>query len=54
MNELRFATVTPQRRIRYESEHRQLVQAIKRRDAGGAREMTIAHLLGVKRNLLAR
>jgi DNA-binding FadR family transcriptional regulator len=51
---LKKRSVTRERRIQYQAEHRLLVKAIKRRDAGRAREAAVDHLLRVQRNLLAR
>lgn len=51
---LKKRSVTPQRRLQYQAEHRKLVQAIKRRDGAEACAMTLDHLLHVQRNLLAR
>ena len=50
---LKKRSVTPERRLQYQREHRQLVDAIKRRDVTAAREAALDHLLRVQRNLLA-
>ncbi|MEO8278543.1 MAG: FCD domain-containing protein [Ideonella sp.] len=49
---LKRRSVTPQRRIEYQQEHRALVEALKDRDAERARALCVAHLLHVRRNLL--
>ncbi len=49
---LKKRSLTPERRLAYQLEHRDLVRALKRRDPAQAREMAIAHLLHVRRNLL--
>ncbi len=51
---LKRGSVTPERRLQYQHEHRQLVQAIRQRDLAGARAMSLEHLLRVQRNLLNR
>ena len=43
--------VTPERRLRYQEEHRAIVRALKARDAESARESIIAHLQHARRNL---
>jgi DNA-binding FadR family transcriptional regulator len=50
---LKKRSVTRERRVQYQAEHRQLVKAIKRRDAAQARKAALDHLLRVQRNLLA-
>jgi DNA-binding FadR family transcriptional regulator len=49
---LKKRSVTPERRLQYQAEHRQLVQAIKSRDVDEARAVALEHLLRVQRNLL--
>jgi DNA-binding FadR family transcriptional regulator len=49
---LKKRSVTRERRVQYQAEHRQLVKAIKRRDAAQARKAALDHLLRVQRNLL--
>jgi DNA-binding FadR family transcriptional regulator len=49
---LKKRSLTPERRIAYQQEHRALVQAIKSRDPALARERAADHLLHVRRNLL--
>ncbi len=49
---LKRRSVTPERRVQYEAEHRALVQAIKDRDLPQAKALATAHLLHVRKNLL--
>lgn len=49
---LKKRSLTPERRLAYQMEHRALVQAIKSRDPALARELAADHLLHVRRNLL--
>ncbi len=49
---LKKRSLTPERRLAYQREHRALVQAIKNRDPALARELATEHLLHVRRNLL--
>ena len=49
---LKKRSLTPERRLAYQKEHRALVQAIKNRDPALARERATEHLLHVRRNLL--
>ena len=49
---LKKRSVTPERRLQYQAEHRALVKALKRRDVQAAREAAVAHLERVQRNLL--
>lgn len=49
---LKKRSLTPERRVVYQDEHRQLVGAIKDRDQVRAKALTIEHLLNVRRNLL--
>ncbi len=49
---LKKRSVTPERRVEYEKEHRRLVGALKDRDQAQARALAIEHLLNVRRNLL--
>lgn len=48
---LKDRIVTPERRIRYQQEHREIVRALKARDAERARAAIIAHLQHARRNL---
>ncbi|MBU6258338.1 MAG: FadR family transcriptional regulator [Burkholderiales bacterium] len=50
--QLKRRSVTPERRIQYQLEHRALVQAIKDRDLPQAKALAFEHLLQVRRNLL--
>ncbi|HKB54926.1 MAG TPA: FCD domain-containing protein [Ramlibacter sp.] len=49
---LKRRSVTPDRRVQYQAEHRALVQAIKNRDLPQAKALAAEHLLHVRRNLL--
>ena len=49
---LKKRSLTPERRLAYQSEHRQLLQALKARDPVQAKALAIAHLLHVRKNLL--
>lgn len=49
---LKQRSVTPERRLRYQREHRLIVNALRRRDGEAARNATLAHLEQVRRNLL--
>jgi DNA-binding FadR family transcriptional regulator len=48
---LKDRIVTPERRVRYQEEHRDIVRALKARDAESARASIIAHLQHARRNL---
>jgi len=48
---LKDRIVTPDRRIRYQQEHREIVRALKERDADRARAGIVAHLQHARRNL---
>lgn len=50
--QLKKRSLTPERRLAYQAEHRAIVSALRDRDAAGARERTLAHLMHVRRNLL--
>lgn len=50
--QLKKKSVTPERRLAYQREHRAIVDALRDRDAARARELTLAHLLHVRQNLL--
>ncbi|WP_291010394.1 GntR family transcriptional regulator [Hydrogenophaga sp.] len=50
--QLKKRSLTPERRLAYQAEHRAIVHALCDRDAAGARETTLAHLMHVRRNLL--
>lgn len=49
---LKKRSVTPERRLVYQNEHRLLVSAIKDRDQELAKALTLSHLLNVRKNLL--
>jgi DNA-binding FadR family transcriptional regulator len=49
---LKRRSVTPERRVQYQSEHRALVRAIKERDLPQAKALATSHLLHVRKNLL--
>ncbi|MBY0409741.1 MAG: FCD domain-containing protein [Burkholderiaceae bacterium] len=49
---LKKRSLTPERRLAYQAEHRRLVQAIKNRDPVQAKALATDHLLHVRRNLL--
>ena len=49
---LKKRSVTPERRLAYQAEHRSLVRALRMRDLEAARDATQAHLAHVRRNLL--
>lgn len=48
---LKDRIVTPERRIKYQEEHRNIVRALKERDAERARAFIIIHLQHARRNL---
>jgi DNA-binding FadR family transcriptional regulator len=48
---LKDRIVTPERRLKYQQEHRAIVQALKARDAERARNCILAHLQHARRNL---
>ena len=48
---LKDRIVTPERRLRYQEEHRTIVAALKARDAERARAAIVAHLQHARRNL---
>jgi GntR family uxuAB operon transcriptional repressor len=50
--QLKKKRVTPERRLAYQLQLRQIVGALRDRDAARARELTLEHLLQVRRNLL--
>jgi DNA-binding FadR family transcriptional regulator len=50
--QLKKKSVTPDRRLAYQAEHRAIVGALRDRDAVRARDLTLAHLLHVRQNLL--
>ena len=50
--QLKKKSVTPERRLAYQREHRQLVDALRDRDAARAKAGTLDHLLHVRHNLL--
>jgi DNA-binding FadR family transcriptional regulator len=49
--QLKRQSLTPERRLAYQLEHRALVDALRQRDAGLARKAIHAHLVHVQRNL---
>ncbi|MFB4202546.1 MULTISPECIES: FadR/GntR family transcriptional regulator [Arhodomonas] len=49
---LKRASLTEERRLGYQHEHREIVGALQERDGQLARELTEKHLLHVRRNLL--
>lgn len=49
---LKKRSLTPERRLAYQSEHRALLQAIKARDPVLAKALAAEHLIHVRRNLL--
>lgn len=50
--QLKRRSVTPERRLEYQREHRALVEALIERDAGRAREVCLAHLTRVRHNMM--
>jgi len=48
---LKDRVVTPERRLKYQEEHRTIVSALKARDADRARAAILAHLQHARRNL---
>ncbi|MBX3651858.1 MAG: FadR family transcriptional regulator [Burkholderiales bacterium] len=48
---LKDRVVTPERRLKYQEEHRMIVDALKARDADRARAAILAHLQHARRNL---
>jgi DNA-binding FadR family transcriptional regulator len=48
---LKDRIVTPERRIRYQQEHREIVRALRERDAERARTCILAHLQHARRSL---
>lgn len=49
---LKRRSATPERRLDYQREHRQLVAALKDRDGARAVQLCLEHLTHVRRNLL--
>lgn len=49
---LKRRSATTQRRLEYQREHRELVEALRQRDAERARALCLAHLVHVRDNLL--
>ncbi len=49
---LKRRSVTPQRRLQYQQDHRALVDALRRRDLDAAREACTTHLHRVRANML--
>lgn len=50
--QLKRRSVTPERRLEYQREHRALVEALIERDAARARELCLAHLVHVRQNMM--
>lgn len=50
--QLKRRSVTPERRLSYQAEHRALVQALIERDATLAREHCLSHLAHVRQNMM--
>lgn len=50
--QLKKKSVTPERRLAYQAEHRAIVNALRDRDTARARQHTLEHLLHVRQNLL--
>lgn len=50
--QLKKQSMTPERRLAYQAEHREIVSALRERDAARARAALHEHLLHVRRNLL--
>lgn len=48
---LKDRIVTPERRLKYQEEHRAIVRALRERDAERARDRILAHLQHARRNL---
>jgi DNA-binding FadR family transcriptional regulator len=48
---LKDRIVTPERRLKYQEEHRTIVRALKARDDDRARDLMLAHLQHARRNL---
>ena len=49
---LKRRSATPERRVEYQQEHRDLVWALKQRDAEKAKKLCLAHLVHVRVNML--
>ena len=49
---LKRRSATPERRLAYQREHRALVNTLKQRDVDKARELSRAHLVHVRQNML--
>ena len=50
--QLKRRSVTPERRLEYQREHRALVEALVERDAARARAMCLQHLAHVRQNMM--
>ncbi len=50
---LKQRSVTPERRLRYDSEHSDIVTALRQRDPEAARKMLFRHLSGIRNTLLS-
>lgn len=51
---LKRRSATPERRLDYQRQHRELVAALRERDAARAQAACVAHLVSVRTNLLGR
>ncbi|WP_093059761.1 FadR/GntR family transcriptional regulator [Variovorax sp. YR634] len=49
---LKQRSLTPENRLRYQRDHREILEALRRRDLERARELTQQHLLRIQANLL--
>lgn len=49
---LKKRSLTTERRLTYQHEHRALLEALRDRDPARARQVVVEHLLGIRRNLL--
>jgi DNA-binding FadR family transcriptional regulator len=49
---LKRRSATPERRVEYQQEHRDLVWALKQRDVDQAKTLCLAHLVHVRVNML--
>lgn len=50
---LKKRSVTDERRLQYQDDHRRLVRAIRERDVAQARALALEHLVRVRRNMLS-
>lgn len=51
---LKQRSLTPERRLEYEAQHRQIVSALRDRDEATARQVIEQHLLQIRKNLFGR